>query len=127
MKIVRPKTAFKDARGTIVDILDGIPVECVTMLSSKRGTVRGNHYHMKTTQYAYVLAGKLKLYTQTPGQRIRSRVIRKGDLVITAPKERHAFVAIEDAVLLACAHGPRVGRSYEQDTYRLAEPISKRA
>jgi len=38
--------------------------------------------------------------------------------------ERHAFVALEHSTMLACAHGPRVGRSYEADTYRLEKPIS---
>lgn len=126
MKVVRPKPAFKDSRGRIIDILDGVPVECVTLLTSKKGAVRGNHYHKKTTQYAFVLEGKLRLYTQHPGQPVRTRVISAGDLVVTPPKERHAFVALEDSVLLACAHGPRAGRSYEADTYRLDEPISGR-
>lgn len=126
MKIVKPKPAFKDSRGAIIDILDGVPVECVTLLTSKKGAVRGNHYHKKTTQYAFVLEGKLRLYIQHPGQPVRTRVISAGDLVVTPPKERHAFVALEDSVLLACAHGPRVGRSYEADTYRLDEPISGR-
>jgi quercetin dioxygenase-like cupin family protein len=124
MKVARPKTAHKDARGAIVDILDGIPVECVTILSSKRGSVRGNHYHKKTIQYAYILEGKLKLYTQIPGERIRRRVVRRGDLIETPPLERHAFEALEDSVMIACAHGPRAGRSYEADTFRLDEPIS---
>jgi len=124
MKIARPKTAHKDARGMIVDILDGIPVECVTILSSKRGSVRGNHYHKKTIQYTYVLNGRLKLYVQNPGQRIRTRLVRQGDLIITPPLERHALEAIEDSVIIACAHGPRSGRSYEADTYRLDPPIS---
>ena len=124
MKVVKPRPAFKDSRGLIIDILDGVPVECVTLLTSRRGAVRGNHYHKKTTQYAYVLEGKLRLYTQQPGRPVRTRVITAGDLVVTPPKERHAFVALEDSVLLACAHGPRAGRSYEADTYRLDEPIS---
>jgi len=126
MKVAKPKPAFKDKRGLIIDILDGIPVECVTLLTSKRGAVRGNHYHKKTTQYAYVLEGKLRLWTQNPGRPVRSRVIRAGDLIVTPPKERHAFEALEDSVLLACAHGPRAGRSYESDTFRLAEPLFRK-
>jgi len=124
MSVQRPKIAFKDSRGVIVDILDGIPVECVTVLTSKRGTVRGNHFHKKTTQYLYVVDGKLRLHTQSPGQPVRRRVIRRGDLVVTPPLERHAFEAIEDSLLLACAHGPRVGKNYERDTFRLDEPIA---
>ena len=124
MKVVQLKPVFKDARGLITDILDGTPVECVTVLSSKRGSVRGNHYHKKTTQYAYVVRGKFRLYTQLPGRNVQTRVVKAGDLVTTPPGERHAFVALADSLLIACAHGPRSGKSYESDTYRLEEPLA---
>lgn len=125
MPVIRVKPAVRDPRGTITDVLDGIPVECVTLVRSKKGAVRGNHYHKKTTQYAYVLSGRFRLFTQRPRGRVGSRVVRAGDLVVSPPLERHAFVALEDSVLIACAHGPRAGRSYESDTFRLAEPISR--
>ena len=125
MPVVRVKPAVTDARGTITDVLDGVSVECVTLLTSKKGAVRGNHYHKKTIQYAYVMRGRFRLFTQRPGQRVRARIVKAGELVVTPPLERHAFVALEDSLLLACAHGPRSGRSYEADTFRLNEPISK--
>ena len=125
MRVVRRRSANSDRRGTITDILDGIPVECVTLLTSRKGAVRGNHYHKKTTQYAYVLEGRFKVFSQRDGRKVDSRVVKTGELVITPPMERHAFVALEDSLLIACAHGPRSGRSYEADTYRLGTPISK--
>lgn len=122
--VVRLKSVFRDRRGVITDILDGVPVECVTLLSSKKGAVRGNHYHKRTTQYAYILEGRYRLYTQRSGERVCARVVKKGDLVVNPPNERHAFVAIVDSCMIACAHGPRSGRSFEGDTYRLETPIS---
>jgi quercetin dioxygenase-like cupin family protein len=127
MKIVRPRPASSDRRGTITDILDGTPVECVTLLTSRTGAVRGNHYHKKTRQYAYVLKGRFQVFAQREGREVRSSVVGTGELVITPPMERHAFVALEDSVLIACAHGPRSGRSYEADTYRLDTPLAKGA
>ena len=125
MRVIRVKPAVADRRGTITDVLDGTRVECVTLVTSKKGAVRGNHYHKKTTQYTYVLGGRFRLFTQRVGRAVQSRVVKAGDLVVTPPLERHAFVALEDSLLIACAHGPRAGRSYESDTYRLAVPISK--
>lgn len=125
MRVIRVKPAVADRRGTITDVLDGTRVECVTLVTSKKGAVRGNHYHKKTTQYTYVLDGRFRLFTQRVGRPVQSRVVKAGDLVVTPPLERHAFVALEDSLLIACAHGPRAGRSYESDTYRLAVPISK--
>lgn len=125
--VVRLEPAYRDDRGVITDILDGVPVECVTLLSSRKGAVRGNHYHKKTTQYAYVLEGRYQLFTQRVGQKVRARVVKRGDLVVTPPNQRHAFVALEDSWMIACAHGPRSGRSFEGDTYRLETPISGRS
>jgi quercetin dioxygenase-like cupin family protein len=125
MPVVRVKPAFADLRGTITDVLDGIPVECVTLLTTRKGAVRGNHYHKKTTQYAYVIRGRFRLFTQRGTGRVRSRVVKAGEMIVTPPLERHAFVALENSLMVACAHGPRSGRSYESDTYRLATPISK--
>lgn len=123
MRVIRKKPAFFDKRGEITDILEGTEVDSVTVLTSKKGAVRGNHYHKKTTQYAYVVEGKFRLYTQKDAGKVQTKVIRKGDLIITPPKERHAFVALEDSVLLACCYGQRRGKQYEDDTYRLKEPI----
>ncbi len=124
MKIEHRKSAFRDGRGVITDILDGVPVECVTIITSKKGAVRGNHYHKKTTQYAYILKGKFRLCTQRARGKVQARVVKQGDLVVNPPNERHAFVALEDSLMIACAHGPRAGRSFEGDTYRLEVPIS---
>ena len=125
MRVIRVKPAVADRRGTITDVLDGTRVECVTLVTSKKGAVRGNHYHKKTTQYTYVLEGRFRLFTQRVGRPVQSRVVKAGELVVTPPLERHAFVALEDSLLIACAHGPRAGRSSESDTYRLDVPISK--
>jgi quercetin dioxygenase-like cupin family protein len=86
--------------------------------------VRGNHYHKATTQYTYILDGRFRLYTQNPGEKVRTRIVKPGDLVISPPLERHAFKALEDAKLLAFCTGPRAGRQYEIDTFRLEIPIS---
>lgn len=124
MKVARLKSASKDARGVITDILDGTPVESVTMLTCRRGSIRGNHFHKKTTQYTYVLEGRFRMFSQVPGGKVRTQVVRAGDLVTTPPRERHAFVALTDSLLIACAHGPRSGKSYESDTYRLEVPLT---
>jgi quercetin dioxygenase-like cupin family protein len=124
MRVIRVKPAVADRRGTITDVLDGTRVECVTLVTSKKGAVRGNHYHKKTTQYTYVLRGRFRLLTQRGKGRVQSRVVKAGDLVVTPPLERHTFVALEDSLLIACAHGPRAGRSYESDTYRLSVPLA---
>ena len=67
MKFFRRKVAFKDARGTILDILDGVPLNAVTIITNKKGAVRANHYHKKTIQYTYILTGRVKYVSKTKG------------------------------------------------------------
>ena len=124
MEVIRKKPAFVDKRGKVTVILEGVKIDCVTILTTKKGAIRGNHYHKETIQYAYVLEGKFRLYTQVNGEKVLKKVIKKGDLVVTPPNERHAFVALDNAVLLACCRGLRAGKCYEYDTYRLATPLT---
>jgi quercetin dioxygenase-like cupin family protein len=88
--------------------------------------VRGNHYHNDTFQVIYLLAGRLRLVTQMPGQSVLTRIVEAGDLIRTPPVERHAVQALEDSTMLVLTRGPRAGRDYESDTLRLVEPLIDR-
>src|SRR5207245_1435526 len=83
----------------------------------KKGAVRGNHYHKKTTQYLYVLHGRFRAFEQRRGGPVEQRVLKAGDLWITPPRARHAILALEEGTFVACARGPRAGKDYENDTY----------
>lgn len=124
MKIVRKNCVFEDKRGKIIDILENEIIEYITLISSKKGTIRGNHYHKESVQYTFVLKGSLKLLTQTSGEKIEMRVIKPGDLVFTPPMEKHALIALEDSEILVLTRGPRGGENYEKDTFRLKESKS---
>jgi len=123
MEVIHKKSAFEDERGCITDILENEIIEYVTMISSKKGALRGNHYHKESVQYTFVLKGSLKLLTQMLGAEIETTFIKPGDLVFTPPMERHALVALEDSEFLILTRGPRGGENYEKDTYRLTESL----
>jgi quercetin dioxygenase-like cupin family protein len=106
--------SFSDERGTIEDILDG-PLDSVTKIFTKAGAVRGNHLHAHTTQWVYVVSGRLR--TATPGQQV---VWYPGALIEEPPGVPHAWRAEEDTVVLVLTRGPRSGENYESDTIRLA-------
>jgi quercetin dioxygenase-like cupin family protein len=117
------KPAFTDERGKITDIVENVPFDSLTLITSSKGAVRGNHYHRQTTQYTYILEGKCRYYSQKPGEPVEQAIVVKGDLVVSPPLESHAFEALDDSVLLAFCQGPRNGTQYETDTFRLAEPL----
>lgn len=124
MQITRLKPAHSDARGVITDIHVGQSVNALTTVTCRKGAIRGNHFHKKTTQFTHVLSGRLRFYSQIEGGPIERKIIRAGDLIVSPPLHRHAFEALEDSVLLAFCKGPRAGTNYETDTYRLDVPLT---
>lgn len=122
MKIARLKPAFKDSRGSILDILDDVDLNSATLITNKKGAVRANHFHKKTVQYTFVLSGRVRYVGKGLGGR-RTVVLKAGDLAVSPPNEAHATEALSDATFLALSHGPRHGRNYEADTFRLAVPL----
>ncbi len=118
MKLKRLKVDFKDARGVIMDILDDVPMNAITWLTSRKGVVRGNHFHKKTVQYTYLVQGKVRYHWAKGAGKIHSCVLKPGDLAISPAGETHTVEALADSAFLAISYGPRHGKNYEADTYR---------
>ena len=123
MELIDLAPAHTDARGTITDLIDDDEINAVTVITFMPGAVRANHYHERTVQWNYVMEGEILLATQRPGAEREERVLRKGDFAITREQERHALKAITEATVLILTKGPRAGSQYENDTFRLDEPL----
>jgi len=123
MKVEKKSINFKDKRGVIIDIITGDGFDSITLLICNRGAIRGNHFHKKSTQYLYVLSGKLLCASQKGDNPIEIKKITEGDLVTNPPGEKHAFKALKKSLILCIAKGPRRGKNYEADTFRLEKPI----
>jgi quercetin dioxygenase-like cupin family protein len=123
MNVVKITPAFSDARGEIIDILKNSVVEYATLITSKKGAVRANHFHKETFQYVYILEGRMRVVSQMPGKRQEEVLLNRGDLIVNVPLEHHAFEAIDDCTMLVLTRGPRGGEDYEKDTYRLDRPL----
>jgi oxalate decarboxylase/phosphoglucose isomerase-like protein (cupin superfamily) len=119
MKIHHLKPAFRDQRGQITDIVQHTPFDSVTIITSVSGAIRANHYHKESIQFSYVLSGRLLALTQLPDGPVETADLVAGDLLETPPLERHALQALEDSVLLIITRGPRGGKGYEDDTFRV--------
>lgn len=115
---------FEDARGTIMDILTHTPLEHVTIIASKKGSVRGNHYHKHTTQWDFVIQGRMHVRNQRVGESSVTEIVAETNTLIKhEPMEAHAFLVEEDTVFLSLTQGPRGGADYETDTIRLETPL----
>jgi len=123
MKVKLLKAAHRDRRGDIIDILTHVPVDAVTLITCRKGSIRGNHYHRKTVQYTYLVSGHMKYLTSKPGRRATARVLKAGHLVVSPAGENHAFQALSDSVILSLSSGPRRGHDFEKDTFRLEQSL----
>ena len=123
MKVTTKPINFKDDRGVIRDIFANGAPDCVTLITSAAGSVRGNHLHKLSTQHAFVVSGYMLAFTRDPETGELERIpLVAGDMITHHPNEAHAYLAIDDVVFLAFAEGVRQGERYEEDTYRV-EPM----
>lgn len=129
MRIIRRPINWEDARGTIRDVFPSESPESVTLITSVRGAVRGNHYHAVSSQYAFVVCGRMLSFTRPDGcGEIARHELGPGDMVFHRPGDHHAYLALEDTIFLAFAEGIRMGLDYEKDTYRVPamfDPIAE--
>ena len=111
---------FEDDRGVIQDLIganDG-----VTEIFTRAGAIRGNHVHHRTTQWAYVVSGRLLIVTDN-GEFRGHHEYGPGEMACEAPGIPHAWKALEDTTVLVITKGPRAGEAYETDTERLGTPL----
>ena len=116
-----------DQRGYIQSLVN-FPMKNLSLITSRKNTVRSNHYHLTDWHYMYVLKGAFDYYYRPTGSQDEPKVIRvkAGEMVFTPPMEDHATVFLEDTELLAMSRNPRDQATYEADTRRitLIDPAS---
>lgn len=128
MKYSRPKIFFKDKRGSISDIFYKKNINHVAIIKSKKGVLRGDHYHKKTTQYMYITKGSLEYWYKklNSKQKPKMKLLKEGDLVETPPYEMHALkIGKNGNEFIVFTVGKRGGKDYENDTYRFSPSLIK--
>src|SRR5436189_3334088 len=90
-----------DARGSIQSLVD-FPMKNVSLISSKKGTVRSNHYHVTDWHYMYVLSGSFDYHFRPAGSSERpTRItVKAGEMLFTPPMEEHATLFHEDTQIV---------------------------
>lgn len=109
-----------DGRGAIVPLLN-FPSKNISLITSKQGTLRSNHYHLTDWHYMYVLKGAFDYYFRPTGstEEPTKITVRAGEMVFTPPMEDHTTIFTEDCELLAISRNPRDQETYEADTVRI--------
>ena len=97
------KAAFEDERGAIYDLLDKETIHHIGMITSKKGSVRGNHYHEEARQITYVLSGKVELTLKDMKEKNakpQKIIMESGDIVDIPAMVAHSLKALEDTMFL---------------------------
>jgi dTDP-4-dehydrorhamnose 3,5-epimerase-like enzyme len=118
--VVPLEPAHRDSRGAIQPLVN-FPVKNVSLISSQKGTVRSNHFHLTDWHYMYVLSGAFDYYYRPTNSGEKPKVVRvgAGEMVFTPPMEDHATVFLEDTQLLVMSRNPRDQETYESDVRRI--------
>ena len=124
---VELEDAHVDDRGSIQSIVN-FPMKNASLIFSRKGTVRSNHYHVTDWHYMYVMSGSFDYYYRPTGSAALSQMMTftAGEMVFTPPMEDHATVFREDTHLLVVSRNPRDQEAYESDVRRviLVDPAS---
>jgi len=118
--LVELDPAHSDERGKIQSLVN-FPMKNLSLISSKKGVVRSNHYHLTDWHYMYVISGSFNYYYRSTGSDDELQCVRvkAGELIFTPPMEDHATVFVEDCDLLAMSRNPRDQVAYEEDVRRV--------
>ena len=121
--IVPLEAPFTDPRGAIQPLVDATMESCV-LISSKKGSVRANHYHRTDWHFCYVLSGSIDYYHRPQGSKAAPEHVKiaSGQMFFTPPMVEHAMVFPEDTVFLTFGRNSRAQEVYEADVVRI-DPI----
>jgi quercetin dioxygenase-like cupin family protein len=112
--------AFEDVRGRILNLLD-TPITHISVITSKAGSRRASHYHLKNWHYTFVVSGSVFYYERAVGEKGMGdyRCFRDGDLFFTAPMREHLMVFDTDTTIITFSKEPKDHASHEADLVRV--------
>jgi len=113
--------AFVDERGSIWDLVTD-NIDHVGLLISKKGSVRGKHYHKEQKQYTLVLKGRMKIITKDMSDivsSIKEFELSEMEMILFPPYCYHSLEALEDSICVIATSKSRKDNGYEEDTFRI--------
>ncbi|MCB9816290.1 cupin domain-containing protein [Candidatus Nomurabacteria bacterium] len=124
IKIRKVDPAFCDERGCITDVIDK-PVGHIGHITFTKGALRAKHYHKESTQYDFILTGKIRLIVCLPdGSEREDHVLNAGMATEVPPGIVHTYVAEEESSMIDITTLSREDNGYEEDTIRVDLDLS---
>lgn len=111
---------FKDFRGKIQNLLLS-PINSVARISSRKGTVRANHYHLTDWHYTFVESGSVFYFEREVGSTTipEPKKFSQGSMFFTPSMKEHAMLFTADTVIFTFAKNFRNHKEHESDVRRI--------
>jgi dTDP-4-dehydrorhamnose 3,5-epimerase-like enzyme len=112
--------SYPDDRGEIVPLVD-LDMKSAVMITSRKGSVRANHYHTTDWHFCYVVSGKIDYYHRPTGSTAKPEkvTVKAGQLFFTPPMVDHSMVFVEETTFLTLGRNSRRQEVYEADVVRI--------
>jgi oxalate decarboxylase/phosphoglucose isomerase-like protein (cupin superfamily) len=98
MKQLNNYFSHEDNRGIINGITNIGEWKEINLITSLKGSIRGNHYHKHTTELIYIISGEAELMWHKKDGEINSIQLHKNDCIIIETGEFHRVLAKQDTL-----------------------------
>ena len=95
LKTIKTDFNFYDDRGTITQLIHN-GYSQINVITSRKGVVRGGHYHKRIEEAFYIVSGELTVTVNGETARFKS-----GDFFGIEAYDMHSFNFLEDTVLVS--------------------------
>lgn len=111
---------FTDERGTIKNLVIE-PMNSFSEITSKRGSIRANHWHQTDWHETYVVKGRVAYFERerTATGIPEPKFYGPGETFRTPSGVEHAMLFTEDSTILTVSGNPRDHESHEADVVRV--------
>ena len=113
--VLKGENEYVDDRGKISNHELTEPINLIGLISSKKGTMRANHYHPQQEQKCLFTKGQIIEVFQdllNPNSPKMTQVVNEGELSIIKPNVAHTMVFSKDTVFLNLVRGEREHENY---------------
>ena len=114
-QVIQGSNPYIDSRGVIENFYFSEEINMIGTVTSKKGSVRGNHYHPIQTQQCLLMKGSYVSITKDltdPLSVVETRLIKEGELSIIPPNVAHTMIFLKDSTLLNLVSGERDHENY---------------
>jgi dTDP-4-dehydrorhamnose 3,5-epimerase-like enzyme len=111
--LIKKFEIIKDDRGAIINLLENVKIKGVSLIYSKAGTTRSNHYHRDDWHYLYVMEGKMAYFERSVLEGTnpykKPVIVERGQMVFSPPMKVHRTDFLEDTVLICLSKQAKNG------------------